>query len=142
MPLDLGGEGWTIAAALASRHIGPCLHIYMPTYPSPHFLAVFVYAVFVFLSTCRTPIHTHSPTHNTPGGAVNFVAVTETLGTASELTAAGIAADNLVVALYFGLLFLLARGLPPEAEEEEVGWCFWCVVAHVGGCFLFVWGGF
>ena len=54
------------------------------------------------------------------------MAVTETLGTASELTAAGIAADNLVVALYFGLLFALARNLPAEAEgvegAGEVGW--------------------
>ncbi len=47
------------------------------------------------------------------------MAVTETLGTASELTAAGIAADNLVVALYFGLLFALARNLPPEEEAAE-----------------------
>lgn len=49
------------------------------------------------------------------------MAVTETLGTSAELTAAGIAADNLVVALYFGLLFALARGLPPEAEEAAAG---------------------
>ena len=71
-----GKEGWTIAAALASRHIG---------------------------------------------GAVNFVAVTETLGTSSELTAAGIAADNLVVSFYFGLLFWLARDLLPEEEGERGG---------------------
>jgi uncharacterized membrane protein len=73
--LGVGGkEGWTIAAALASRHIG---------------------------------------------GAVNFVAVSETLGTSAELTAAGIAADNLVVSFYFGLLFWLARHILPEKEEEE-----------------------
>lgn len=71
-----GKEGWTIAAALASRHIG---------------------------------------------GAVNFVAVSETLGTSAELTAAGIAADNLVVSFYFGLLFWLARHILPEKEEEEAG---------------------
>jgi len=69
-----GKEGWTIAAALASRHIG---------------------------------------------GAVNFVAVSETLGTSAELTAAGIAADNLVVSFYLGLLFWLARHILPEQEEEE-----------------------
>ncbi|GAB5034390.1 Hypothetical protein NocV09_01900120 [Nannochloropsis oceanica] len=69
-----GKEGWTIAAALASRHIG---------------------------------------------GAVNFVAVSETLATSAELTAAGIAADNLVVSFYFGLLFWLARRILPEEEEEE-----------------------
>jgi len=69
-----GKEGWTIAAALASRHIG---------------------------------------------GAVNFVAVSETLATSAELTAAGIAADNLVVSFYFGLLFWLARHILPEEEEEE-----------------------
>lgn len=66
-----GKEGWMIAAALASRHIG---------------------------------------------GAVNFVAVSETLGMSAELTAAGIAADNLVVSFYFGLLFWLARDLEPEDE--------------------------
>ena len=81
-----------------------------------------MYTLSVFLSVPYT--YSHTPTPISTGGAVNFVAVTETLGTASELTAAGIAADNLVVALYFGLLFLMARGLPPEAEEQEVGWCF------------------
>ena len=51
------------------------------------------------------------------GGAVNYVAVAETLEMAPEVVSAGIAADNVVVALYFALLFALApSGEPPAGD--------------------------
>ena len=50
------------------------------------------------------------------GGAINFVAVSETLGVSGSAVSAAIAADNVVVALYFGFLFYLAR----PGEEGEV----------------------
>ncbi|KAG5177678.1 hypothetical protein JKP88DRAFT_270683 [Tribonema minus] len=65
VPLGMGADGWKIAAALASRHIG---------------------------------------------GAVNYVAVAETLSMSAEAVVAGLAADNLVVALYFAFLFYMAKG--------------------------------
>lgn len=37
------------------------------------------------------------------GGAVNFIAVAEVLKIPSEVVAASIAADNVIVALYFGM---------------------------------------
>ena len=43
------------------------------------------------------------------GGAINFVAVSETLRVEGSAISAAIAADNVVVALYFGLLFYLAK---------------------------------
>lgn len=43
------------------------------------------------------------------GGAINFVAVAETLDIPGTLVSAAIAADNVVVALYFCLLFALAK---------------------------------
>ncbi|GAQ88782.1 hypothetical protein KFL_004590040 [Klebsormidium nitens] len=66
---SLGEDGWKMAAALMSRHIG---------------------------------------------GAVNYVAVSEALQTSSSMVAAGLAADNLICALYFTLVFALAAGIPPD----------------------------
>ena len=43
------------------------------------------------------------------GGAINFVAVGETLRIPATTVSAAIAADNIVVALYFTLLFVLAK---------------------------------
>lgn len=66
---SLGPDGWKIAAALMSRHIG---------------------------------------------GAVNYVAVTEALGASPSIVAAGLAADNLICAIYFTSLFALASSIPPD----------------------------
>lgn len=41
------------------------------------------------------------------GGAVNFVAVSDVLSVPPELVAAALAADNVIVALYFSLLFAI-----------------------------------
>lgn len=43
------------------------------------------------------------------GGAINFVAVAETLSIPGTVVSAAIAADNVVVALYFAMLFALAK---------------------------------
>eukprot|EP00850_Spirogloea_muscicola_P005849 SM000027S09630 [mRNA] locus=s27:458982:460925:+ [translate_table: standard] len=48
------------------------------------------------------------------GGAVNYVAVCEALQASPSVVAAGLAADNLICALYFTTLFALASGIPPE----------------------------
>ena len=61
---SLGDEGWKVASALCSRHIG---------------------------------------------GAINFVAVADTLNIDGSIVSAAIAADNVVVALYFAFLFYLAK---------------------------------
>ena len=42
------------------------------------------------------------------GGAVNFIAISEILQIKSDIVTATIAADNVVVALYFTLLFALS----------------------------------
>lgn len=49
------------------------------------------------------------------GGAINFVAVAETLNIPGSAVSAAIAADNVVVALYFALLFALAK---PSGDES------------------------
>ena len=51
------------------------------------------------------------------GGAINFVAVAETLNIGGSAVSAAIAADNVVVALYFALLFYLSK----EGEETNDG---------------------
>lgn len=50
------------------------------------------------------------------GGAINFVSVSETLGIGGTYVSAAIAADNVVVALYFAFLFWIAK----PAKESEV----------------------
>lgn len=46
--------------------------------------------------------------------AVNYVAVTEALGASPSIVAAGLAADNLICALYFTSIFALASSIPPD----------------------------
>lgn len=54
------------------------------------------------------------------GGAINFVAVADTLNIRGSTVSAAIAADNVVVALYFAFLFSLAKpGDPEETTLEE-----------------------
>ncbi|GJN01155.1 hypothetical protein PR202_ga18397 [Eleusine coracana subsp. coracana] len=48
------------------------------------------------------------------GGAVNYVAISEALQLSPSALAAGVAADNLIMALYFMALFSLASNIPPE----------------------------
>ena len=49
------------------------------------------------------------------GGAINFVAVAETLDISGAAVSAAIAADNVVVALYFAMLFALS----PAGEDKN-----------------------
>ena len=53
------------------------------------------------------------------GGAINFVAVAETLSIPGTAVSAAIAADNVVVALYFAFLFYISK--PGEATSEKRG---------------------
>ncbi|XVF53549.1 hypothetical protein PTKIN_Ptkin05aG0107800 [Pterospermum kingtungense] len=65
------------------------------------------------------------------GGAVNYVAISNALGVSLSVLAAGLAADNVICAVYFTSLFALASKVPPEtsastndvvtAEESESG---------------------
>ncbi|KAJ1258010.1 hypothetical protein BS78_10G040700 [Paspalum vaginatum] len=50
------------------------------------------------------------------GGAVNYVAVAEALELSPSVLAAGLAADNIICALYFTTLFALAAKIPPEEQ--------------------------
>ncbi|XP_050223311.1 uncharacterized protein LOC126673272 isoform X2 [Mercurialis annua] len=55
------------------------------------------------------------------GGSVNYVAISEALGTSASVVAAGIAADNVICAIYFMALFALASKIPPEASASTTG---------------------
>ncbi|KAI3749054.1 hypothetical protein L6452_12604 [Arctium lappa] len=50
------------------------------------------------------------------GGAINYVAVSDALGVSPSVVAAGVAADNVICALYFMVLFALGSKLPTEAS--------------------------
>ncbi|KAL4595076.1 hypothetical protein ACB092_12G065800 [Castanea dentata] len=52
------------------------------------------------------------------GGAVNYVAVSEALGVSPSVLAAGLAADNVICAVYFTTLFALASKIPPETSTS------------------------
>lgn len=55
------------------------------------------------------------------GGAVNYVAVAGVLDISPNLVGAGLAADNLMNALYFAALFSIARSAPVGATHPRVG---------------------
>ncbi|XP_010671641.2 uncharacterized protein LOC104888385 [Beta vulgaris subsp. vulgaris] len=52
------------------------------------------------------------------GGAVNYVAIAEALEISPSVLTAGLAADNVLCAVYFTTLFALAARIPPEAEAS------------------------
>ena len=52
------------------------------------------------------------------GGAINFVAVADTLNVGGSAVSAAIAADNVVVALYFAFLFSIAKPGGDGMDEE------------------------
>lgn len=52
------------------------------------------------------------------GGAVNYVAISEALQTSPSVVASGLAADNLICAVYFTTLFALASKIPAEAAQS------------------------
>lgn len=53
------------------------------------------------------------------GGAVNYVAVAKALGLSPSVLASGLAADNVLNAMFFATLFALASRVPPEIETSE-----------------------
>ncbi|VAI34229.1 unnamed protein product [Triticum turgidum subsp. durum] len=55
------------------------------------------------------------------GGAVNYVAVAEALQVTPSVLAAGLAADNVICALYFTTLFALAAKIPAEETVHPKG---------------------
>ncbi|KAF8683540.1 hypothetical protein HU200_044454 [Digitaria exilis] len=53
------------------------------------------------------------------GGAVNYVAVSEALEVSPSVLAAGLAADNIICALYFTTLFAIAAKIPAEEAGDD-----------------------
>uniref|UniRef100_A0A0V0HML3 Putative ovule protein n=1 Tax=Solanum chacoense TaxID=4108 RepID=A0A0V0HML3_SOLCH len=53
------------------------------------------------------------------GGTINYVAICEALGVSPSVMAAGVAADNVICAIYFIALFSLASKIPPEASASS-----------------------
>ncbi|CAL1404884.1 unnamed protein product [Linum trigynum] len=53
------------------------------------------------------------------GGAVNYVAIADALGVSPSVLAAGLAADNVICAVYFTTLFALAARVPPESATSS-----------------------
>lgn len=52
------------------------------------------------------------------GGAVNYVAISKALAVSPSVLAAGLAADNVICALYFSTLFALASKIPAESSTS------------------------
>lgn len=53
--------------------------------------------------------------------AVNYVAIAEALEISPSVLTAGLAADNVLCAVYFTTLFALASRIPSEAEASTNG---------------------
>ncbi|KAL2920741.1 putative membrane protein YjcL [Bienertia sinuspersici] len=54
------------------------------------------------------------------GGSVNYIAVSEVLGISPSNVAAGVAADNVICAIYFMVLFTIASKAPFEASKSVI----------------------
>ena len=63
------------------------------------------------------------------GGAVNYVGVAETLGITASAQAAGLAADNLLCAVYFAFIYFLARTIPGDPAPGRL-------LVNAGGLYL------
>lgn len=85
-----------------------------------------------FLSPCQylhiiCSINDLLPLHTCNGGlfmsnaAINYIAICEALAVSPSVVAAGVAADNVICALYFLLLFALASKIPAEAAKMSDG---------------------
>ncbi|CAA3031589.1 uncharacterized membrane -like [Olea europaea subsp. europaea] len=55
------------------------------------------------------------------GGAVNYVAISEALQVSPSVLTAGLAADNVICAVYFSTLFALASKIPAESSTSTSG---------------------
>lgn len=69
---------------------------------------------------------------------MNYVAVSKALNISSSVLAAGLAADNVICALYFSSLFALAAKIPPEtsiATNGTLGF-FFSSVLHSSSSYL------
>lgn len=53
--------------------------------------------------------------------AVNYVAISEALEVSPSVVAAGLAADNVICAVYFTTLFALASKIPAETSTSTAG---------------------
>ena len=53
------------------------------------------------------------------GGAVNYMAVSEALEISPSIFGAGLAADDLILTLYFTTLYTLAKAIPPEGAKDQ-----------------------
>lgn len=53
--------------------------------------------------------------------AINYVAVSDALAVSPSVIAAGVAADNVICAIYFMALFALGSKLPAEASTSSNG---------------------
>lgn len=53
--------------------------------------------------------------------AINYVAICEALGVSPSVMAAGVAADNVICAIYFIVLFSLASKIPSDASSSSGG---------------------
>ncbi|GMN44550.1 hypothetical protein TIFTF001_013746 [Ficus carica] len=55
------------------------------------------------------------------GGAVNYVAISNALGVLPSVLTAGLAADNVICAIYFTTLFAIGSRVPPEVPTSSDG---------------------
>ena len=54
------------------------------------------------------------------GGAVNYMAVTDALAVSPSVFGAGLAADDLILTLYFTTIYTLAKSIPPDPPSAAM----------------------
>lgn len=88
-------------------------------------LLAFLYTlpnIYIFVCPINVlPLHSCNGILFLVNAAINYIAICEALGVSPSVIAAGVAADNVICAVYFVLLFALVSKIPPEASKVTDG---------------------
>ncbi|XP_049396815.1 uncharacterized protein LOC125860830 isoform X2 [Solanum stenotomum] len=120
--------GSMVSAALVSTLVGlTASNMGIIPYEAPAYSVVLKYLLpltiplLLFRANMRDVIRSTGPLLLAflLGSAINYVAICEALGVSPSVMAAGVAADNVICAIYFIALFSLASKIPPEASASS-----------------------
>ncbi|XP_063946694.1 uncharacterized protein LOC108214255 isoform X2 [Daucus carota subsp. sativus] len=122
--------GSMISAALVTILVGiAASNLGVIPYEAPAYSVVFQYLLpltiplLLFRADMWNVIHSTGTLFSAflLGSAVNYIAIGEALKVSPSVLAAGVAADNVICAIYFVILFMLASKIPAEPPSSNDG---------------------
>ncbi|XWS61217.1 hypothetical protein CRYUN_Cryun07bG0106700 [Craigia yunnanensis] len=140
---SLGPDNWKIASALMGSYIGGCKlpgnfsasysYSYLIQLQGNHMFESAFHKYDILSSKFNSKYASQLSTFCWITVSVNYIAISEALVVSPSVLAAGVAADNVICAIYFTVLFALASKVAPEASSSTNG-IFCC-----GGCNRSIW---